>query len=318
MTRNLATFFASMALVASGCIGAYDPPSNSATGTGGGSSTGGGGSGGSTGGGSTGGGSMTPPPTSAKSLFDANVAPIIEAKCAQAACHGGTGSNPPPFAAGGQANLYNQVLNFASILVGNFDPNQAQILLKIQSGNHNGATYTQAEASSITAWLNAEQAARANGGGTTSKADALLAKFSGCMVQSEFDTAGVAQAWAQKTTDTTNTACQQCHVQAQGFLANADSTRTFQILTTQPNPKGGWFLEYYFTVDTTDPNNPKMIINRDLITRAANGTGQHELFNVDTDRNGNNPSAYQRLQTFFDQTMTHLNANTCGPPKLGT
>ena len=63
------------------------------------------------------------------------------------------------------------------------------------------------------------------------------------MAQTDFDTAGVATAWAKKTTNTTNTACQQCHVNGQGFFANADSTRMFNILTTAKNPAGGWFLE---------------------------------------------------------------------------
>ena len=140
------------------------------------------------------------------------------------------------------------------------------------------------------------------------------------MTQTDFDTAGVATAWAQKTTDNTNTACQQCHVNGQGFLANADSARMFNVLSTAKNPAGGYFLEMYFAVDlTTDPANPKVIINRDLITRASLGTAQHEKFQVDTDRNGGTPSAMQKLTTFYTTTMAKLTAAGaagCGPSKL--
>jgi hypothetical protein len=337
MTRNLKlAFFASAVLAASGCLGGYQAPtdnggSNSGSngnnsngsGSGNGSGTGGGngsgtgagtGTGTGTGGGADGG--AAPGASSAKPNFDANVSPIIMAKCANATCHGGTTVNPPSFAAGGAANLYNTMLNFSSTLFPGFDATKAQLLLTITPGTH-FATYTSDEVTKITNWLNAEKVARA-GTTTTSPRDLLLQKFSGCMLQTDFDTAGVATAWANKTTNTTNTACQQCHVNGQGFLANADSTRMFNILTTAPNPKGGWFLEMFFTVDTTDPNNLKMIINRDLINRAATGIDQHELFAIDTDRNGTNPSAYTRLTTFFNTTLAHMTAGTCGPSKLGT
>ena len=142
------------------------------------------------------------------------------------------------------------------------------------------------------------------------------------MTQTDFDSAGVATAWAQKRTNNTNTACQQCHVNGQGFLANADSTRMFNILTTAKNPAGGWFLEMYFTVDmTTDPAHPKVIINKDLITRAAMGTAQHEKFDVLTDNGGGTPSAYTKLTNFYNTVMTKMTAagaTGCGPSKLGT
>jgi hypothetical protein len=299
-----------------GCLGGYQSGTPGTPATQGSPTTNGNTSGSS---GSGGGASTTPPPpTSAKSLFDANAASILTAKCAATACHGGTATNPPPFAAGPSSGLYMTVLNYADILLAGFDKTQAQILLKITPGNHNGCTYSSGEVTSIGGWLDAERAARAGGGGTVSPRDALLAKWSGCMTQADFDSAGVATAWARKTTDTSNTACQQCHDNADAFLANADSTRMFNILSSQPNPKGGWFLEYMFTVDTTDPNNLQMIINRDYINRAATGTGQHELFQIDTDRNGANPSAYQCLTTFYQLTLGHLAAGPCGPPRITT
>jgi hypothetical protein len=174
--------------------------------------------------------------------------------------------------------------------------------------------YSADEVAKISAWLDAELAAR--GTGNTSARDKLLQTWSGCMNQADWDAAGVAQAWAQKTTNDTNTACQQCHPNGQGWLANADSARVFNILTTAPNPKGGWFLEYYFTVDTTDPANPKMAINTGLLTRASTGTAQHERFDLNTDRNGAKPPAMTKLQTFFDKTAARMAAGTCDPPRL--
>ena len=226
-------------------------------------------------------------------------------------------TNPPPFASGTQANLYATILNYADVLFPNFEPTTAPILTKIAAG-HSGVTYTATDVTNITNWLTAEKTARAGSTSTTSPRDALLAKFSGCMTQTDFDSAGVATAWANKTTNTTNTACQQCHVNASYFLANADSTRMFQILSTAANPQGGWFMEYFFTVDTTDPTNLKMVINRDYINQAATGLDQHEKFDIDTDKNGGTPSAYTRLTTFFNAAMAKMTAGTCGTPTLGT
>jgi len=67
-------------------------------------------------------------------------------------------------------------------------------------------------------------------------------------------------------------------------------------------------MEYYFIPDmTTDPANPKMIINRALIERAASGNAQHPRFTVDGD-------AFQRLTRFYDKTVAKKTANTCGTP----
>jgi hypothetical protein len=262
-----------------------------------------------------------PPPSNAQPLFDMNVAPIIMADCSNATCHGGTGSNPIKFAAAPQAQLYASVLNYTTqLLGGNFDKTQAQILTKIAAG-HNAVVYTAAQVTAIGDWLDAERTARA--GSTTptiSPRDALLMKWSGCMDLNDWTTNDVGEAWGQKRTDTTNTACQQCHINGQGWLADgtngAGNQRIFNILTTQKNPAGGYWMEYYFTVDTTDPANLKMVINTDKINRAGGGFAQHEKFTLDNDNNGNNPTAMQRLQTFFDKTNTKLLANTCGAPTL--
>jgi hypothetical protein len=325
MKRNLKLALlavASLALPA--CLGGYQagqdptPPVDNGGGTGGSTGNGGTAGGGGTGGGGTGGGGGGGGATAmAKTMFTNNVQPILM-RCSASACHGGTVTTPTQFAYN-MPTMYDNIIGYTSRVLGNFDKTQATIISKITAGGHNAMTYTADEVKSIGDWLDQEKVERTASGGTvTDPREALLEKWSGCMVKTEWDTAGVATAWAQKTTDNTNTACQQCHVNGQGFLANADSTRMFNVLTTQKNPAGGWFLEMYFTVDmTTDPANPKVVINKDLLTRAGMGYAQHEKFNVTTDRNGGTPSAYDKLTNFYNQTMMHLTAGTCGKSTLG-
>lgn len=242
-------------------------------------------------------------------MFDANVAPVLMAKCSNTACHGGTTSSPPAFAAGAAATMYATTLNYTGVLFPGFDRTTAQILLKIAPGNHNGAVYTATEASNIGGWLDAEKAARAGGGGTASPADALLAKWSGCMVLTEFTSANFATTWGQKQATTGQ--CQQCHTTGgNGFLANQDSPTMFSRLM-QKNPFGGYFLQDYYTVDTTDPANPKMVINTALLMREGGGYAQHGTFTTAT-----NDPAMQVLQSYFTTTMGHLTAGTCGPSQL--
>lgn len=315
MTRNLKlAFFASLGLAATGCLGAYQAPDaptatqdpvQATTPVVTGNTT-------------TPAADTTPsaipsPPTasSAKPKFESDVKPVLMAKCGQAACHGGAGSVPIKFVPTDAAQVYDVVLSFADKLVNSdFDKNKAQLLTKI-AGGHNGATYSATEKSGIEGWLDAERAARAAGGTPTVSARAkLLAEWSGCMDLNDWNTDGVAAAWAQKQTGEGQ--CQQCHVNAQGWLADQQSQRVFDILTQEKNPKGGYFMEYYFTVDTTDAANPKMIVNTGLITRASQGIAQHPRFDPNTD----NQNAMQKLQSFFTKTQARMTAKTCGASKL--
>jgi hypothetical protein len=327
MNRNLKlSILAVAALALPACLGGYQPGQdgtppvdNTNNGGGGSGGTAAGGGGGTGGGGSGGGGGV--PATTAKDLFTANVAPIIT-RCSASTCHGSATLTTPTQFAYNMPSLYDNITGYSSRVLGSYDKTQATIISKITAGGHNGMTYMPTEITAIGDWLDKEHQERAATGGTTDAREKLLEAFSACMTQTDFDSAGVATAWAQKRTDTTNTACQQCHVNGQGFIANADSTRMFQILSQAANPSGGWYLETYFTVDmTTDPANPKIIINKDLMTRAGMGTAQHEKFSVTTDRGGATPSAYDKLTTFYTTTMKHMtDAGTagCGTSKLGT
>jgi hypothetical protein len=323
MNRNLKlSILAVAALALPACIGGFapgqdgTPPVDNGGGGGGGTAAGGGGGTGGGGSGGGGGGGATGP--TAKALFTANVAPIIM-RCSASTCHGGTVTTPTQFAYS-MPTLYDNITSYTSRVLGDYDKTQATIISKITAGGHNGQSYTATDISNIGNWLDQEHQERTATGPITDLRLQTLQKWSACMTQANFDTAGVATAWAQKTTDTTNTACQQCHVNGQGFLANADSTRMFTILSTAKNPAGGYFMEMYFTVDmTTDPAHPKIIINKDYITRASIGTAQHEKFSVTTDRNGGTPSAYDKLTTFYNTTMTAqtaAGAAGCGPSTL--
>jgi hypothetical protein len=325
MNRNLKlSILAVAALALPACVGGYapgqdPPPVDNTNNGGGGGGGGGGGSAGSGGGGGGGGGGV--PATTAKDLFTANVAPIVM-RCSAATCHGSSTLTTPTQFAYNMPSLYDNITGYSSRVLGSFDKTQATIISKITAGGHNGQTYTATDLQNIGDWLDKEHQERAASGGTTDKREKLLESFAACMTQTDFDSAGVATAWAQKRTDNTNTACQQCHVNGQGFLANADSTRMFNILTHSANPAGGWFLELYFTVDmTTDPANPKVIINKDLITKASMGYAQHEKFSVTTDNGGGTPSAYTKLTTFYTTVMnkqTAAGAAGCGTTPLGT
>jgi hypothetical protein len=254
-----------------------------------------------------------PAASNAKPIFDADVAPIIMTTCAGAGCHSAPGQSPPRFIATTAAQEYDTVLLYADRLVAStFDKTQAQMLLKIQAG-HYTASYTAVQVTKISGWLDAEVAARAGTTPTVNVRRQLMSEWSGCMTQTDWDAEGVAVAWAQKGTNQGQ--CQQCHVNAQGFLATQDSTRMFNILTTQPNPKGGMYMEYYFTPDvTTDPAKPKMVINRALMDRAAKGEAQHPTFTVDNLNDDND--AYSKLMRFYDKTMAKVTAKTCAAPKF--
>jgi hypothetical protein len=248
-------------------------------------------------------------------MFDQMVAPIISTSCAGSGCHSTAGSTPITFVVPPPQDLYASVLSYGDqLLGGNFQKADAQILTKIAGGHY--ATYTPQQVTDIGNWLDAEVAARSSsttdGGVSTppSPGRTLEAQWSGCMVQGEWDDAGVAVAWATK--ESAQGQCQQCHINGQGFLASTDSDRVFTILTTEANPTepGNMFMDYYFVPDlTTDPAHPKMVINTATMQLASKGNAQHPQFTL-------NDSAMQALQSFYAETMAHLDAGTCGPPKF--
>jgi hypothetical protein len=286
-------------LMTSACVGGFDPQDQATADTTG-----------------TTPGATSALPSTAKPLFDANVAQTLTARCGGPACHSAPGTSPPKFMGNGQGDLYTVVIGFSDILFGgNFNKANAQVLTKVAAG-HYGVTYSAAQSQAIGDWLDAERAARANQSPTVSPQRQLLSVWSGCMDLTDFNAnGGVSDAWARKGSN--GGTCETCHINAQGWLATRENERAFTVHTTQISSLNNKpYLEYLFTVDTTtDPANPKVVINRGILDRAASGAGQHPKFDVVSDPNDPN-DPYVELQAFYDKTLARLNAGTCGPPRL--
>src|SRR5262249_33804698 len=130
------------------------------------------------------------PPSSAQSLFDQNVAPILSATCAGSGCHSAPGTSPIRFLTAAP-DLYASVLQYSDKLVaGNFDKADAQMLTRI-AGGHYTASYTPAEVTLIQEWLDAEVLARVDMPGVPSVTRRMMSEMSGCMSRDEWNGDGV-------------------------------------------------------------------------------------------------------------------------------
>lgn len=258
-------------------------------------------------------GVVNPPPAgNAKPLFDSTVAPIMAASCASAGCHGGTGTSPLKFLPADMASYYDVLTSYDDRVVGYFDKAVAPILTKMVPGPHY-ATYTQAEITAISEWLDAEVTAR-NGGtpppptGTTpgELSKQLMAEWSGCMDLSTWNANNVAVEWAGL--GSSEGPCIRCHVNGQAsMIATDDSPYMFEVLTTSK-----YFMLTYFTPNVSDLANGKMEINYDEFVRVATNVYpflEHPQFDTDSE-------AMAALEAFYDATMARKAAGTCDPPRL--
>jgi hypothetical protein len=257
----------------------------------------------------------------AQPLFEAPVAPVLQASCSAAACHGGVGNSPLKFLPADITGYYDVVVSYDDRVIGYFDKTTAPMLTRIVPGPHNGAVYTTEQAQAVRDWLDAELEARSTPGGGGADggvgvpqtpgqvSKALIAEWSGCMDLATWDNLGVASAWANKGSG--EGTCEKCHINGQSsFIATNDSARMFNILTTNK-----YYMLAYFTPNVTDLATAKMEVNWDLITRV--GTGQypyieHPNFNTDI----NNSQSLQILQQFYDETMARKAAGQCDPPRM--
>jgi hypothetical protein len=310
MRSSFLAAFAAMAMAA-GCVGNLDPTPP------------GGGPGSNNQGAPDGGGGGTGTTQNAKPLFDSDVYPIVSAKCMT--CHSAAGpvGNVTGFVATNAADGYVTMTGYVA-LVGNFTSSSAGILGKIAAG-HNGIVYTADEQAKITGWLNQEAALRTDvGTGTGSGSGSgsgpanespsaattrLLAQWSGCMTQANFDAANMADAWGNLTASN-NQQCENCHVNAaEGFIASRQSLPFFTTIDTNK-----YYMLQYFTVDLTQGTAAaKIIINTvsfDGVSKGQPPHLEHPRFNA-TDNNG-----MTALKKFYDSTMASLAAGTCGPSKL--
>lgn len=259
---------------------------------------------------------------SAKPLFDNNVYPIIKATCS--GCHSASGpvGNVTGFVAADASQGYATITGYTSV-VGNFTTTSAGILGMPASGTspHSPTMYTQANIDAITAWLNAEAAARSGqnvGPGTpdagsnetpSEATERLLKQWSGCMSQTNFDTANMPTAWGQMTAQN-NQKCEDCHVNgAEGFIATDQEPTFFNVVSSNK-----YYMLQYFTVDLTQGTaNAKIIVNTTSFAGVSNGQPPH------LEHPKFNPTGSQgmtALQSFYDLTNQRMAAGQCDPPRL--
>jgi hypothetical protein len=294
--RNLFALIASVGLI--GCVGSVDPPSGEIDpGT-----------------------NVGPNPTmadltEAKRLFDQNVFPTLTAKCSGGACHSETaqGSTLTRFVATDASKGWETAINYTG-LIGNFTTS-APILTRVEPA-HKGVSYDQAEKDKIVAWLAKEVELRNGqpnepvkpGGETLSQAaDRVMSAFAGCMTLANFQTANMAQAWANLQSNQGQ--CRVCHTSGDGgFIANTSANIAFTVISS----KKMYWLQY-FTVDLTGgAAAAKVIPNKVSFTGVYNRQVPHAAH--PTFQYPNN-AGVTALQTFYDATVATLGSG-CLPKTL--
>lgn len=302
--RTLLTLAAVIGLV--GCVGGIDAPPVGDDGSGSGSNPPGGGSG----------------TVEGKKLFDQDVYPIIARADMCLTCHknGATAGGAPAssgFVGVDATTAYTTILGYPNIH-GNFAVN-AKILTYVTVSGHQGKQYTPDERTKIEAWLSKELSERgAGGGGGTDTGpgavtEKLLQQFSGCMSQTNFDTANMANACGNMRTNN-NSACETCHsIGGNGFAASRDTIQMFGRISTNR----AWLQKYFMVSGAETPATAKMDLNLPEFMSVLSGTGaffQHERVN-----NPTNNQCTQAMGVFYKSTMAAMAAapaGNCGPSKL--
>jgi len=249
------------------------------------------------------------PSDTARTMFNANVYPIISSKCI--GCHkvGATiNALAPPFVDGTAPSVdpYKawQTVTGQPSVVGTFAPTANILNIPTTVAQHSGLSYATTEQNFIKNWLAAETAWRT--GGTTGQTD-LLQLWTGCMTKANFDAAAMADSWANQV-NTTEGTCVKCHVNGfQGMIATPQSQYMFDTLTTNRN-----YLITYFAVDTTVTPN-KVVINTLSFKAVCNGQAP---FSSHPQFNGTNNAGITALTTFYNSTQAMMTAGTC--PSKGT
>jgi len=238
--------------------------------------------------------------STARALYKANVAPIVEATCSPGgACHT---SQDPAFVNLDREAAYDTVSLHQDRLFNGYDAATASLLNNGIGGAHQGANYSADDIVAIEAWLAQEKLdSDAGGGGQTVSA---LAEWSGCMNLDDWNNEGVAGAWANKNADNQGR-CEACHnLGADGFMASDDSTRVFESITQSPA-----LMPSYFTLNATATS---VVINRSRLEGVGNQLSPHEnhgAFSVDG-------GAMDALQRFYDLTVSRKLAGQCEPPRF--
>jgi hypothetical protein len=254
--------------------------------------------------------------SAAKQLFDDNVFPILNAKCAGSTCHATTsqGATLTRFVAPSPADGWEVATGYVA-LVGNFTPDAAPILTQIEPG-HQSVLYEATEVTKITEWLNKEVELR-NGQSTTptpgseslsAASERVLAEFGGCMTLDDFQQADMADAWGNLNAQN-NQNCENCHATGgEGFVASRNETFMWDVFSNRKY----YFLQY-LTVDLLNgAAEAKVIMNRASFLGVSRGQAphiEHPTFNAQ-DNNG-----MDALEEFYNLVMARKTAGLCGAPK---
>jgi hypothetical protein len=288
MTMRSAHWIASAFLLATGCIGGYQPgnpnpnpnpntpdPANPGPGT----------------------NNNPPPSATARQLFDANVAPMLAAVCAS--CHAGAPPTTGPTFLGSGATMYYSMLTGDARFV-NAVPAKSELVTK---GLHEGPALTTAAATNIDAWLNQELVER---GATlpqppppTDLVQKQLAAFGNCMQLTDYTAAGMNDLQNQDTTGSAGN-CYSCHSTGMFVYLSKDPTQNFDRLHNIP-----WLLK--LAIAQVNPDGTfKDIIPANRFRDRGTETG-HPGYILTNARQ-------TALDTFFQQTYTHYKAGNCAPP----
>jgi len=255
------------------------------------------------------------PPGAARQQFESTIAPMLSA-CS--GCHTGAIDQTPLkwLGAAGATGYYPAVTGEESV-VGGFDPDLANLLLKGAHDGGNARAWTDEEKATIADWLVAEAAERGidlgdNGGlppgeTTPTTSREALAQWSGCMSIDDWRSSLVFQ-WADKSTERGD--CKSCHNNgAGGYYASADDDLMFEMNRFEI------YITTFFTAAPKDITNPalgyEVKVNEQKLRSKANATG-HPSFNPD------GGEQMQYLYNFYDLTNARIAAGTCGPAGFPT
>jgi len=244
--------------------------------------------------------------------FEANVAPILMARCSDAECHTGPGTSPLKFlgVTNTMATYYDSVEIYSSVH-GEWNKNVATMLTKI-AGGHQDITYLADEMLKIQTWLDTEKDLRSAGpapepGGVITSAQAKIT-WAGCMTLADWNQTDMG-GWSNRATS--EGACSNCHNDgAYRMNTNDDDADMFSFNRQEV------FIQGFFSISIdVASGNAFMIADHAKLTRMSNGGGAgglHPTFNYNPDS-----SYYQRLDEFTLLTQNRLSTLGCPQATAG-
>jgi hypothetical protein len=247
-----------------------------------------------------------------KAAFDREVDTILVHACI--GCHANSPTNPN-FVDANAATAYAKNTSVPAV-VGDYAPSHAPVLTTVLPGHH-GVTYSPAQVTAITDWLNQEVATRKTtptppGGTPTNPVgpQAIRAAedaWSGCLTLGDFQSADMARAWGHLEATDPQEQCMTCHVTGgNDFIASDEQPVFFDFVTTKRK-----YMLQYFAVDTS-LGTPKMVVNYTSFNMVSGGNVahlEHPTFAFNND-------GMTALKTLFDLAEAKRVAGQCNPPTL--